>query len=68
MAGLSKSYLNWLRQLKKRIRSAQIKAAIRVNAELLNLYWQLGKEIVEKEKETKWGNKLIERLSKDLLK
>jgi len=68
MAKLSKLYLSWLQQIKERIRSAQIKAAVRVNAELLNLYWQLGKEIIEKEKEAKWGNKLIEQLSKDLLK
>ena len=67
MAKPTKAYLHWLQQLKERIRTAQIKAAIRVNAELLNLYWDLGREIIEKEKETQWGNKLIEQLSKDLL-
>jgi predicted nuclease of restriction endonuclease-like (RecB) superfamily len=59
-------YKKWLNELKQRIRSAQIKAALKVNAELLGLYWQLGKEIEEKEKNTDWGDKLIPQLSKDL--
>ncbi|MES2850152.1 MAG: PDDEXK nuclease domain-containing protein [Bacteroidota bacterium] len=67
MTALNKEYINWLKQLKERIRSAQIKAASRVNAELLFLYWELGKEIQEKEQEARWGTKLIEQLSKDLL-
>ncbi len=62
-----KAYKQWLLQLKERVRSAQIKASLKVNAELLNLYWDLGREIQEKEKQIKWGNKLIEQLSKDLL-
>lgn len=65
---LTKAYTQWLRQLKERVRSAQIKAALKVNAELLELYWDLGKEIVEKEKEAKWGSGLIEQLSSDLTK
>lgn len=67
MAKPDKAYINWLRQLKERVRTAQIKASLKVNAELLNLYWDLGREIQEKEKEINWGNKLIEQLSKDLL-
>jgi predicted nuclease of restriction endonuclease-like (RecB) superfamily len=63
----TKEYKYWLQQLKQRIRSSQVKAAIHVNTELLNLYWELGKEIIEKEKEIQWGEKLIEQLSKDLL-
>ena len=66
MAKASKAYLLCLQQLKERIRSAQIKAAIKVNTELLSLYWELGREIAEKEKTTDWGNKLIPQLSKDL--
>lgn len=41
-----KDYLNWISSLKERIRSAQIKAAIAVNDELINLYWEIGKSIV----------------------
>ncbi|MFT3703879.1 MAG: PDDEXK nuclease domain-containing protein [Agriterribacter sp.] len=65
---ITKAYKTWLQQVKERVRSAQIKASLKVNAELLNLYWEIGKEIVSKEEETQWGSKLIEQLSKDLLK
>ena len=64
---LSKDYISWLSSLKSRIQSAQIKAALSVNAELLMLYWDLGREIVEKEKTAGYGSRLIPRLSKDLL-
>jgi predicted nuclease of restriction endonuclease-like (RecB) superfamily len=63
----TKTYINWLQQLKERVRSSQIKAALKVNAELLGLYWDLGKEIIDKEKNSEWGDKLIPQLSKDLL-
>lgn len=63
-----KAYHQWLASLKERIRSAQIKAALSVNAELLRLYWQLGQEIVHKEKTASWGDQLIHALSGDLLK
>ena len=46
-SGLSKlSYEEFLRQLKERIRNAQVKAALAVNQELVLLYWQTGKEIL----------------------
>nr|WP_206076000.1 DUF1016 N-terminal domain-containing protein [Marinitoga lauensis] len=61
-----KDYANWL-DLKKKFRETQLKAAVKVNSELLNFYWNLGKEIVEKQKEAKWGTKFLERLSKDLM-
>lgn len=58
------AYKQWLIDLKSKIRSTQIKAAIAVNSELIKLYWELGKMITEKE--TVWGSKLIEQVSKDL--
>jgi predicted nuclease of restriction endonuclease-like (RecB) superfamily len=61
-----KAYKNWLEELKKRIQSSQIKAAIKVNSELMELYWQLGEEIISKQKESNWGEAIIEQLSKDL--
>ena len=61
-----KVYKTWLEELKKRIQSSQIKAAIKVNSELLELYWQLGEEIITKQKESNWGEAIIEQLSKDL--
>ncbi len=67
MSKPTNTYHKWLQQLKQRIHSAQIKAAVKVNTELLNLYWELGKEILDKEVTTGWGDKLISQLSKDLL-
>jgi predicted nuclease of restriction endonuclease-like (RecB) superfamily len=63
----NKDYAVWLKEIKAKIRNTQIKAAVRVNTELLNLYWDLGKMIVEKQSKAKWGDGVIELLSKDLL-
>jgi len=62
-----KNYIEWLKSLKEKFKQFQLKAAVKVNTELLNFYWDLGKEIIEKQKETKWGSKFLERLSKDLM-
>ncbi len=61
-------YKKWLQELKTKIKSTQIKAALSVNAELIQLYWEIGKMIVQKQKESKWGSKFVEQLSKDLKK
>lgn len=63
-----KDYKNWLVDLKTKIKQSQLKAAVKVNYELLNLYWELGKEIVAKEAHTSWGDALIPTLSQDLKK
>lgn len=62
----TKKYVNLLKQIKERIGAARIRAALAVNAELIQLYWYIGNQIIEKQKETKWGSKLLESLSKDL--
>ena len=49
-------FKNWVSQLKKDIRCAQIKAAIKVNTELLRLYWRMGADICEKQKSASWGD------------
>jgi len=59
-------YRQWLIDLKTKIRQSQIKAAVRVNEELLRLYWNLGQDIVVRQMETAWGSKFFEKLSKDL--
>lgn len=64
----STEYLNWVKELKSKIQASQIKAAIRVNRELLELYWELGKSISEKINSTNWGNSIVETLAKDLQK
>lgn len=62
----SDAYNAFLSDIKDRIRSAQIKAALAVNHELIVLYWQMGREILRREKTEGWGSKVINRLSKDL--
>lgn len=59
-------YNHWLGELKQRIRQSQIKAAVKVNTELIQLYWQLGDEIVERQQNAKWGDSFLKQLSKDL--
>ena len=61
-------YKDWLQSLKRRIQQSQIKAAIQVNSELLRLYWQIGKDIVEKQAQAKWGDGFLQTLSADLCK
>lgn len=61
-----KNYVNWLSDLKKRIRIAQVKAAVNVNVEMLKLYWGLGEDICNKQKQYKWGANFMKRLSLDL--
>jgi len=58
-------YKIWIEDL-KRIKQSQIKASVKVNYELLNLYWNLGKDIVRKQKDSKWGDAFLATLSKDL--
>ncbi len=59
-------YKNWISQIKKQIRGAQIKASIAVNEEMLELYWNIGKDIVEKSFDKKYGSHFFETLSNDL--
>ena len=63
---LDKDYSLWVRELVKRYRSSQIKAAIQVNKELLRYYWELGKDIEEKQADNKYGSKFYATLSRDL--
>ena len=64
----SKDYKEWFLVLKSKICNAQLKAAVKVNTELLLLYWNIGADIVQKQKHAKWGAGFLPRLSKDLLK
>jgi len=59
-------YLKTLSELKRKIKTAQIKASLAVNSELILLYWEIGKTISKNQFEQGWGSKVIERLSKDL--
>jgi predicted nuclease of restriction endonuclease-like (RecB) superfamily len=59
-------YKNWLDEIKLKIHTSRTKIALVANVELTLFYWELGKTIVEKQKETEWGNKILEVLAKDL--
>jgi predicted nuclease of restriction endonuclease-like (RecB) superfamily len=59
-------YRDWLRDLKQQIKTGQIKAVLSVNSQLIMLYWDMGRQIVEKQEKAKWGSGFIEQLSKDL--
>ena len=62
----SADYAAWLGGLKSRIRSARISAARAVNRELILLYWDIGRGIVEKQEDLGWGKSVVEQLSLDL--
>ena len=64
---LNAEYAKWLTDLKQKIRKNQIKAAVHVNETLLRLYWDMGREINERQKKTKWGSGFLTQLSKDLM-
>jgi predicted nuclease of restriction endonuclease-like (RecB) superfamily len=59
-------YSDWLAELKGRIHSAQQRATLAVNRELVLLYWQLGRDILARQAEQGWGAKVIDRLAHDL--
>jgi len=59
-------YADWLAELKGRIHRAQQRATLAVNRELITLYWQIGRDILERQAQQGWGAKVIERLSHDL--
>ena len=59
-------YLAWLVELKDRYRTTQIKAAIKVNSQQLLFNWQLGRDLVVRKAEEKWGNGIVEQVSLDL--
>ena len=59
-------YRDLVTNLKSRIKSAQTKAALVVNTQLIELYWDIGKLIAEKQEASGWGDAVIEQLAKDL--
>ncbi len=60
------SYQQWLVEIKQKIRTSQLSAVLKVNLELLNLYWEIGKELTEKQDHAGWGDKIISQLAIDL--
>jgi predicted nuclease of restriction endonuclease-like (RecB) superfamily len=65
---LKSDYLPFLEEIKGKIKSARIQAYRRVNKEIILLYWDIGKKIVEKQEQLGWGKSIVEKLSNDLKK
>ena len=63
---INPEYREWIQELSKRFRQSQIKAAVKVNTELLRFYWSLGEDIVKRQVEKRYGAGIINILSRDL--
>ena len=63
---IGKEYIRFLNEIKSRIISARIKAARSVNKELIKLYWDIGRSIIERQERYKWGTAVVEKLANDL--
>ena len=65
---LDKEYAQWVKSLVAKYRQSQVKAAVKVNTEVLRFYWELGKDIVERDAENQYGSRFYASLSRDLKK
>jgi len=63
---IGKEYVQFLDEIKARIFTARIQAIRSVNKDLIKLYWEIGKSIVERQRKYKWGNAVVEKLANDL--
>ena len=61
-------YRHWLGELKTRFRQVQLKAAVAVNSAMLQFYWELGADMVTKQKQFAWGSGFVSQLSADLMR
>lgn len=65
-ASYSAEYQSWLKEIKTRVTSVRLQAALSASSEMIQLYWFLGSEIEQKQKDAKWGSGFIDQLSNDL--
>jgi hypothetical protein len=56
----------WIASLKSRIRQSQTKAALHINSALIELYWSIGADIVERQAEAVWGSGIFNQISRDI--
>jgi len=63
---LDKSYLNFLKDIKNKLKTAQIRAALAANSAMIKFYWELGSKLIEQQKAFKWGEGFLEQFSKDI--
>lgn len=65
-AYVDESYMLWIEEIKSRYKKTQIKAAVKVNAEQLLFNWQLGRDLVIRKAEERWGSGVVEQVSLDM--
>lgn len=65
-AEMTTEYKSWLKELKQRYRRAQVRAVVKVNGEMLNFYWELGRDIYAMSKTAKYGDGLLKNVTLDL--
>ncbi len=63
---LDANYKDFLSGIKDRLNTAQIRAALAANNELIKFYWELGRDLIEKQKAFKWGEHFLEQFSHDM--
>lgn len=66
LSAIPAGYTDWLADIKARVTAARQRAALAANAELIRLYWQIGRDILDRQASQGWGAKVIERLARDL--
>lgn len=65
---VNKEYKNFLQEIKNRIKATRLRAALAANQEIVKFYWEIGRLIIEKQKASNWGDKLVDALAADLKK
>ena len=63
---LDKDYMDFFSNIKDRLKTAQIRAALAANSELIKFYWELGNDLIEKQKAQRWGTGFLEQFSHDM--
>lgn len=67
LINIDSDYRQWINELAERYRSCQIRAAVKVNEQMLKFYWSTGEDIIQKKAESRWGDKVIDSISQDLM-
>ena len=63
---LDKDYMDFFSNIRTRLKTAQIRAALAANSELIKFYWELGNDLIQKQKTQKWGAHFLEQFSHDI--
>ncbi len=66
LADMPVGYGDWVAGLKTRIRETRLRVSMSVNAELIGLYWRIGRDILERQQQHGWGARVVDRLAVDL--